>query len=104
MQAAEQLRSPWWDWAATSQVPSVTDSSVVFINTAKGSEAVDNPLLTFKFPKEVLNGKYGDFDSENRQQIYRCQSPQSYPKSANELLGDRNLKESLVSRLAHRRR
>lgn len=60
---------------------------------------IPNPLATYRFPQEVLDGKYGACDRENRTQIYRCPSPQSYPGSANKLLAGRPYKRWMVGTL-----
>lgn len=101
VQAAETLRSPYWDWAVNSDVPSATVPSKVRVNVPDGQHLketeIDNPLLTFQFPEEAFQGEYGDFDSENRTKIYRCQSPQRYPESANAATAARPYKQYVVS-------
>lgn len=62
----------------------------------------DNPLYTFRFPKEALENKFGSFDKENRQRTYRCPSPNSYPNSANRNLDGRPYKQWIVSSSTYR--
>ncbi|KAJ6445260.1 endonuclease/exonuclease/phosphatase family [Purpureocillium lavendulum] len=92
-QAADQLRSPFWDWAAGSTVPQSTVPAKITVNVPNGqglqAQEVDNPLYTYKIPQPVLDGRYGTFDPQNRPQTVRCPAPQSYPASANELLAER---------------
>lgn len=101
IQAAETLRSPYWDWAANSDVPSATVPSRVRVNVPKGQRLeeveIDNPLLTFQFPDEAYQGTYGDFDGENRTKTYRCAPPQRYPESANDATALRPYKQWVVS-------
>ena len=101
IRAAEELRSPYWDWAISTDVPSATVPTKLTVNMPDGEhlreEEIDNPLQTFKFPEAALQGNYGNFDSENRTQIYRCPSPESYPESANEKVAARPYKRWIVS-------
>jgi len=101
MQAAEELRAPFWDWAADATVPAVTvppKMKVKFPNgQGVGEREVDNPLFTFKIPQSVVDGEYGSFDSDNRNTTMRCPAPQSYPNSANDLLSQRPYKDWVVS-------
>jgi tyrosinase len=100
IQAAETLRAPFWDWASESYVPQATVPTTMSVKVPNGqvlSEVnIPNPLQTFVFPKAALNGTYGEFDSENRTQIYRCPAPQSYPASANQNLASRPYKQWMV--------
>lgn len=99
--AAETLRAPYWDWAAGNGVPQATVPETTTINKPDGEALketeVANPLYTFKFPKEALDGKFGDFDSEHRVQMYNCPAPNSYPDSANKNLAGRPYKQWVVS-------
>jgi tyrosinase len=101
IQAAETLRVPYWDWASESFVPQATVPNTMQINIPSGEILqqvdVENPLATFKFPAAGLNGTFGNFDSQNRTQIYRCPPPQSYPDSANKNLASRPYKQWIVS-------
>jgi len=48
--AANQLRIPYWDWAAIPQLfPDVMTWESVQINTPTGLENVTNPLYAYKF-------------------------------------------------------
>ncbi|KAK7417453.1 hypothetical protein QQX98_004573 [Neonectria punicea] len=96
--AAATLRSPYWDWAATSAVPQATVTKKFNVNVPNGSglkvQSVNNPLAAYFFPKSALDGAFGTFDQpENRPQIYRCRSPQNYPNSANKLISGRSYKQ-----------
>ncbi|ODA77342.1 hypothetical protein RJ55_06970 [Drechmeria coniospora] len=95
--AAELLRSPYWDWAADSTVPSSTTTQTVWVNVPSGNgiawQLVNNPLYTYRIPQQVLNGQYGRFDAFNRARILRCSfAGQSYPATANAYLSQRNLR------------
>ncbi|RCI08428.1 hypothetical protein L249_8939 [Ophiocordyceps polyrhachis-furcata BCC 54312] len=85
--AADTLRSPYWDWAADSRVPPATVPFKVRVNHSGGADGIgeielDNPLRVYRFPKDVLQGKYGKFDPYNRPEIYRCNKG-GYPAEAN---------------------
>lgn len=99
--AAASLRSPYWDWAADSAVPPATVPLQVTVNTPTGQQTIDNPLQTYKFPKELIDGAYGKFDFDKRPQIYRCRSPFTYPDSANKSLEERNLKTNIYATFTH---
>lgn len=101
MQAAETLRSPYWDWALDIVVPQATVPETVLIRVPKGEVLqevnVSNPLATFKYPQQAIDGGYGDFDSLNRTQIYRCPSPENYPGTANQNIAGRPYRSWVVS-------
>ncbi|KAF4589100.1 tyrosinase 2 [Ophiocordyceps camponoti-floridani] len=91
-EAADTLRAPYWDWAATGKVPNATLPDKVKIKTPKGQKEVDNPLANYKFPQQAVQGRYGDLAaaqaerSRPRGEIVRCPSPRSYPDSANAVM------------------
>ncbi|CAM1501418.1 Fc.00g105800.m01.CDS01 [Cosmosporella sp. VM-42] len=96
--AAKTLRAPYWDWAASPTVPAATVPKTVRITIPDGDKLkkidIDNPLATYKFPKAALDGKFGTFDQpRNRPQITRCNSPKSYPSSANQLIAQQPFKQ-----------
>ncbi|RDA85309.1 hypothetical protein CP532_5913 [Ophiocordyceps camponoti-leonardi (nom. inval.)] len=88
--AADTLRSPYWDWAADSRVPPATVPFKVRVNHSSGANGdgplgeieLDNPLRVYRFPKDVLEGKYGRFDVYKRPEVYRCRKG-GYPAEAN---------------------
>ncbi|PMB70012.1 Tyrosinase [Beauveria bassiana] len=88
--AAEDLRAPYWDWALEPWLPSVVLPETIEVKAATKTgtvaKKIDNPLYTYRFSKEVMQGKYGEFDTYNR--MYRCQNPQD----ANQKLYSRNYK------------
>lgn len=101
IEAADTLRSPFWDWAIDEAVPQATVPQTLKINVAENGQLqekeVENPLYTFKFPQAALAGELGEFDSEQKTQMYRCNEPgASYPESANALVKKRNYKVMLV--------
>ncbi|PHH81033.1 hypothetical protein CDD80_4337 [Ophiocordyceps camponoti-rufipedis] len=94
LQAAETLRSPYWDWASDSNVPPATTWATVRVTGNQGLPIdIPNPLMPYRFPQDALNGKYGPFDAQMRAETYRCSAPSSYPQSANGLLGSRPLRQ-----------
>ncbi|PHH80405.1 hypothetical protein CDD82_1771 [Ophiocordyceps australis] len=96
-QAADTLRAPYWDWASDQSVPPATVAPRTRVNIPNGSGTqlveVNNPFATYTFPQRALNGEYGQFDPQPRNQIYRCLSPNSYPGSANQNLQGRPYKQ-----------
>lgn len=103
-QAADQLRVPFWDWASDQTVPAATVAARVTVNTPSGqalrSTEIENPLATYRFPRNVLNGQFGTWDSQRRPQIYHCPAPYSYPNSANSNLRSRPYKQWTVCSLS----
>ncbi|KAJ3499290.1 hypothetical protein NLG97_g453 [Lecanicillium saksenae] len=89
-QAANDLRAPYWDWALEPRLPSVVLPETIQVNapskTGTVSKSIDNPLFTYRFPKEANQGKYGPFNTLDR--MYRCQNP----NAANQNLYSRNYK------------
>ncbi|KAG8360958.1 hypothetical protein FVEN_g1567 [Fusarium venenatum] len=94
--AANKLRAPYWDWAVDG-IPTILTKTNVNVKVPNGSGLktinMKNPLYTYNFPKEALNGKYGDWDDEDRNRIYHCPAPDSFPTSANGLLRRRPYKQ-----------
>ncbi|KAM0740987.1 hypothetical protein ACQRIT_003844 [Beauveria bassiana] len=100
IEAADTLRSPFWDWATDRAVPQATVPQTLTINVSEDgrleARIVENPLYTFKFPQVVLEGHLGEFDHEKRTQVYRCnQLFMSYPETANANIRSKNYKQSL---------
>ncbi|KND89565.1 Tyrosinase [Tolypocladium ophioglossoides CBS 100239] len=96
-QAANNLRAPYWDWAADSTVPPATVPTTVEVNFPNGQglqrRSTPNPLYTYKIPPAVLNGEFGTFDSEKRPETIRCPAPGTYPATANSNLASRPYKQ-----------
>ncbi|GKT65947.1 LOW QUALITY PROTEIN: tyrosinase 2 [Colletotrichum tofieldiae] len=73
--------------------------TVVINKTVSGMiqpTAVRNPLYRFKYPKSVLDGKFGAFDGVNYTK--RCvKDGESYPATANEKLANSTLKEKVYN-------
>ncbi|KAJ2972402.1 hypothetical protein NQ176_g7180 [Zarea fungicola] len=92
-QAADHLRAPYWDWALEPWLPQSVLPETITINAASktgiASKTIDNPLFTYKFTSEVMQGKFGEFNTYDR--MYRC----SNPNSANQNLYSRNYKSWL---------
>lgn len=88
--AADHLRAPFWDWALEPWLPSVVLPETIEVNVAGNGgivkKTIDNPLYTFRFPKDVLQGKFGYFNTGDR--MYRCANK----NAANENLYSRNYK------------
>lgn len=102
IEAADTLRSPFWDWATDEAVPQATVPQQMSINVPSNGDVrqqdVENPLYTFKFPDAILDGEFGPFDHARRSQMYRCTEPNmSYPETANESIRRRGYKGMIVS-------
>ncbi|RDA95138.1 hypothetical protein CP533_1863 [Ophiocordyceps camponoti-saundersi (nom. inval.)] len=92
-QAADTLRSPYWDWAVDSRVPPAAVPFKVRVNHSDGANGnsplgeieLENPLRVYRFPKDALEGKYGKFDPHKRPEVYRCRGFE-YPAESNRRL------------------
>ncbi|GAB0146579.1 hypothetical protein EsHS_00006973 [Epichloe bromicola] len=95
MEAAEQLRSPYWDWSANSTVPPCTIPMEAVVNVPDGSNltkmTIDNPLHEFRYPEEARDYQFGEFP--NLLTTKRCPRPWAYPESANRRLAQWTLKQ-----------
>ncbi|RKF58319.1 Tyrosinase [Golovinomyces cichoracearum] len=49
VEAAKNLRLPYWDWAADPRLPEIATTPNIEINTWNGTQIVDNPLFQYKF-------------------------------------------------------
>ncbi|PHH87579.1 hypothetical protein CDD83_8680 [Cordyceps sp. RAO-2017] len=107
VQEANSLRIPFWDWAAEQVVPQATVPARVRINVPNGqnlrSVEIENPLSTYRFPRQALSGQYGPWDSQFRPQIVHCPSPYRYPDSANSNLQARPYKQWVYDSLTRAR-
>lgn len=71
--AADELRIPYWDWAAPPQLfPEVMTAPTVQITTPTGTKNVKNPLYRYEFlnvpePLEWFPEDQGFFDAYQRQ-------------------------------------
>lgn len=101
--ACNNFRVPYWDWASNATIPDIVNSPTVTINTPLGSQTLDNPLFTYKFP--ALNPSYfprsqSDGYLAQDSQTYRCPNNQiggpSNAAQANEYLQSNGLQYSTV--------
>lgn len=102
MNAAANLRIPYWDWAADLAVPQATVPRTVKVKVPNGDglreNEMENPLATYRYPSAALEGRFGIFDEvRGRTQIIRCPAPGRYPESANNALRSRAYPEWVVS-------
>ncbi|OAQ82229.1 tyrosinase [Purpureocillium lilacinum] len=94
LNAAANLRIPYWDWAADLAVPQATVPRTVKVKVPNGDglreNEMENPLATYRYPSAALEGRFGIFDEvRGRTQIIRCPAPGRYPESANNALRSR---------------
>ncbi|KJZ74666.1 hypothetical protein HIM_06016 [Hirsutella minnesotensis 3608] len=96
-QAADTLRVPFWDWASDQAVPRATVPGRISVNMPSGqgvrATEIENPLSTFRFPRQALQGDYGAWDSQNRPRIQHCAGNFQYPDSADSNLRSRPYKQ-----------
>ncbi|KAM5348724.1 hypothetical protein ACJ41O_008547 [Fusarium nematophilum] len=102
--AANSLRSPYWDWARGG-IPNAVVPQMVTVRVPDGNKlktiTMKNPLYTYEFPKVVRDGKYGQWDDENRSRMFRCTAPDRFPTSANNLLSRRPYRQWVYDVLTH---
>ncbi|RDA86402.1 hypothetical protein CP532_6468 [Ophiocordyceps camponoti-leonardi (nom. inval.)] len=101
LQAAQALRAPFWDWAENSDVPPSTTLSRLTINTPQGRQTIENPLFTYRFPREALQGRFNAF-SPGGSQTVRC-PPRDFPVRANANLRRENLRERMYQAFIYAR-
>jgi tyrosinase len=84
---------PYWDWAADSDVPPSVGTPEIEVTMPNGPARIRNPLYSFVFPKEVVDGKYGSITgSRDKTATKRCS-----PAEANEGMARVDLKGMVVS-------
>ncbi|KAG6008734.1 hypothetical protein E4U21_003929 [Claviceps maximensis] len=96
MDAANNLRAPYWDWSQNSDVPPCSVPAQMTVNVPDGQNlrqiTINNPLQTYNYPQKARNGQFGRFPQYST--TSRCPAPDRYPDSANQLLGQLGLKQS----------
>ena len=94
-QAAVSLRAPFWDWAAETYVPAATVNSMVTIHVPNGQAlkqvSVPNPLFSYAFPQQAIDGQFGKFYKGTKS--VRCPAPNNWPGTANSDLASRPYKQ-----------
>jgi hypothetical protein len=75
--AADALRLPFWDWAATPDMPNVVSDPTVTVRTFPNATVaqVTNPLLDYNYPSTIASGQFGPFDSSGNTR--RCTAAQA---------------------------
>ncbi|KAG9244100.1 hypothetical protein BJ878DRAFT_86007 [Calycina marina] len=53
--AAQNLRMPYWDWASDPRMPDFLNTAQVIITTPTGVQNVNNPLASYKFQGLQMN-------------------------------------------------
>jgi tyrosinase len=95
VKAAQSLRSPYWDWAATPSVPAATVPEKMTVKIPNGSGVksvqIDNPLRRYRFPASATSGAFGSFNKDPV--TVRCKSPQNFPNTANSAMSRRPYKQ-----------
>ncbi|KIW05630.1 uncharacterized protein PV09_03501 [Verruconis gallopava] len=86
LSAAQNLRIPYWDWAApqndSNVVPDVLIQQQISVNTPSGQQTIDNPLYTYKFTAQTQDLVYSPFTSWT--QTYRHPVSQDTPTQNND--------------------
>lgn len=89
--AADDLRLPYWDWAAPPYgFPAVLSSPTVQIETPSGFETVNNPLFQYTFlnhpePQEWFPTKGVGSDAWFGEQPFTVRWPDAYNQSQNSI-------------------
>ncbi|KAG6040061.1 hypothetical protein E4U41_001480 [Claviceps citrina] len=103
MEAANNLRAPYWDWSLDSNVPPCTVPREMNVSVPDGANlkqiTINNPLQAYSYPQKARDGLFGSFP--DYQTTSRCPPPNQYPESANELLARRGLKQSTYDAFAY---
>ena len=87
--AAANLRIPYWDWALDARMPAVINIPEVTVNAPNGSLTIKNPLYTYRFhPKPKDPDFPGDDPIAQYPSTVRCPDAQgrSQPGKANKQL------------------
>ncbi|KAG6016128.1 hypothetical protein E4U43_004173 [Claviceps pusilla] len=96
MNAANKLRSPFWDWSQNSDVPPCTVPAWMTVNVPDGQNlkqiTIHNPLQTYTYPQKAIDGAFGRFNRYST--TSRCPPPDRYPDTANARLGRLGLRQS----------
>ncbi|SPO05045.1 uncharacterized protein DNG_07730 [Cephalotrichum gorgonifer] len=93
--AAETLRLPFWDWAEDATVPAFAGTPQIQVTGKDGRpQTIANPLYSYTFPQEAVQGKFGRIVAGDRDQTrtVRCT-----PSEANARLAEVNLKGMVYS-------
>jgi tyrosinase len=104
LSAAQNLRIPYWDWAAPQNggntVPDVLVQPQITVNTPSGQQTIDNPVYSYKFTQSTQNLVYSPFTSWDK--TYRHPVSQDNPTQNDDqdLISTMNGQQSnLASRL-----
>ena len=75
-------------------MPSFAGQQQIEVKTPDGTEMIDNPLFTYKFPQSAVDGNFGEIVSGDRDKtkIVRCT-----PDEANARLAEIDFKGMVVS-------
>lgn len=102
LQAADNLRLPYWDWASEPAVPEALLPSTVKItmpaspNGTLHETEVPNPLSNYRFPKGVQKGDFGEWSRYDTME--RCTSfPYSFPATPNQDMPQHRYKQSVFN-------
>ena len=58
VEAALNLRHPYWDWVLYPELPDVVSQSSVKINTPDGWQTIDNPLYQYIFQADAAGNGF----------------------------------------------
>jgi tyrosinase len=91
--AADNLRSPFWDWAATPvHFPAILKAPTIQISTPSGVKTVSNPLYSYKFLNnpEINNWFPSDYLGTQKQTL---RYPDQATNKSNDDFDDRAVAE-----------
>jgi tyrosinase len=95
--AARNLRAPYWDWAADYRIPDCAAASTISVYMPGGSsvvsQSITNPLLSYRFPSNAA-GTFGTIVDAglDSSRTVRCSA-----SAANAELSGDNLKDQVYS-------
>ncbi|POS84167.1 hypothetical protein EPUL_005395 [Erysiphe pulchra] len=100
LEAANDLRIPYWDWAASPKLPDIATKPKVEIDTWNGKEIIENPLFQYKFhgqldpklfPPDAPDGWFSNFSSTIRGVNTKNRNEVSHHDTVNESLQRANI-------------
>ncbi|KEZ46479.1 hypothetical protein SAPIO_CDS0817 [Scedosporium apiospermum] len=81
--AAQTLRIPYWDWADDATIPPSVGQAQIQVDTPKGKKTIRNPLYSYNFPKEAVDGKYGSITgNRDATKTVRCSAAEANARMA----------------------
>lgn len=108
LEAANDLRIPYWDWAASPKLPDIATKPKVEIDTWNGKEIIRNPLFQYNFhgqldpnlfPPNATDGWFSNFSTTVRGVNTKDRNEVSHLDTVNESLQRANIMSNTVSNI-----